>query len=68
MPAVVDAHLAHPEPPAVVNTEQFAAWNGAEGRHWAEHQERWDAVNRDVNERLFAEAAVGEREHVLDVG
>jgi SAM-dependent methyltransferase len=52
----------------IVNTEQFEAWNGAEGVHWAEHQDRWDAVNRGVNDRLFAAAAVGEGEEVLDVG
>jgi SAM-dependent methyltransferase len=52
----------------VVNTEQFEAWNGAEGAHWAEHQDRWDAVNRGVNAPLFEAAAIGEREHVLDVG
>jgi SAM-dependent methyltransferase len=68
MPAVVDADPAHPERPAVVNAEQYAAWNGAEGVYWAEHQDRWDTVNRAVNEPLFAAAAVGEREHVLDVG
>jgi SAM-dependent methyltransferase len=52
----------------IVNAEQFAAWNGAEGTHWAEHQDRWDAVNREANDRLFAAAAVGERDRVLDVG
>jgi SAM-dependent methyltransferase len=52
----------------IVNTEQFAAWNGYEGRHWAAHQDRWDAVNREVNDRLFAAAAIGAADDVLDVG
>jgi SAM-dependent methyltransferase len=54
--------------PAVVNTEQFEAWNGYEGAYWAEHQDRWDAVNTGVNDQLFAAAAIGEQNRVLDVG
>ncbi|WP_199430549.1 class I SAM-dependent methyltransferase [Qaidamihabitans albus] len=53
---------------SIVNTEQDAAWNGYEGRYWADHQDRWDAVNGGYNERLLAAARIGERDHVLDVG
>ncbi|MGW5361796.1 class I SAM-dependent methyltransferase [Actinopolymorpha pittospori] len=53
---------------AVVNTHQAEAWNGYEGEHWAAHQDRWDAVNVDLTRHLFAGAAVGERDRVLDIG
>jgi ubiquinone/menaquinone biosynthesis C-methylase UbiE len=53
---------------AIVNTEQAAAWNGYEGVYWADHQERWDAVNAGFNAPLFAAAAIGTQDHVLDVG
>lgn len=43
----------------IVNTEQAAAWNGYEGRHWATHQARWDGVSGGFNDHLFA-AAVGD--------
>ncbi|MEU9115294.1 class I SAM-dependent methyltransferase [Streptomyces sp. NPDC048483] len=51
-----------------VNTAQETAWNGYEGTHWARNQDRWDAVNAGFNEALFAAAAIGARDHVLDVG
>ncbi|WP_433254937.1 class I SAM-dependent methyltransferase [Streptosporangium sp. CA-135522] len=53
---------------SIVNTEQADAWNGYEGSHWADHQDRYDAVNSGFNDRLLAAAAVGERDRVLDVG
>lgn len=52
----------------IVNTHQAEAWNGYEGRHWAENADRYDAVNGGINDHLFAAAAVGERDRVLDVG
>lgn len=52
----------------IVNTAQAEAWNGYEGRHWAEHDERYDAVNSGFNEFLFDAAGIGERDRVLDVG
>src|SRR6266508_3502360 len=52
----------------IINREQAEAWNGDEGAHWARHQGRWDAVNSGVNDALFAAAAIGERDRVLDVG
>lgn len=52
----------------LVNTEQAQAWNGYEGTHWARNQARWDAVNEGFNEPLLAAAAIGERDHVLDIG
>lgn len=50
----------------VVNEHQSEAWNGYEGRHWAGHQARYDAVNSGFNEALLA--AVGSGDRVLDVG
>ena len=52
----------------VVNTDQSEAWNGYEGNHWAEHQERYDAVNSGFNPPLLAAAAIGETDRVLDIG
>ncbi len=53
---------------AIVNTHQAEAWNGAEGRHWAGHQARWDSVNAGFNRPLLDAAAIGEQDRVLDIG
>jgi SAM-dependent methyltransferase len=52
----------------IANTEQAEAWNGADGAHWAEHADRWNTVVGEINDELFAAAAIGERAHVLDIG
>ena len=52
----------------VANTQQVEAWNGSEGVHWAENADRYDAVAAGINGPLLAAAAIGERDHVLDVG
>ena len=52
----------------IVNTGQAEAWNGYEGGHWAANQDRYDAVNSGFNTPLLDAAAIGERDHVLDVG
>lgn len=52
----------------IVNTEQAAAWNGYEGQHWADNQDRWNTINAPVNEPLFTAAAIQPDEHVLDIG
>ncbi|MCI3238562.1 class I SAM-dependent methyltransferase [Streptomyces spinosisporus] len=51
-----------------VNTRQAQAWNGSVGLHWATHQQRYDALLTDVNDALFAAAAVRPADRVLDVG
>ncbi|MFE0461818.1 class I SAM-dependent methyltransferase [Kitasatospora sp. NPDC058965] len=52
----------------IVNTVQSEAWNGAEGRHWSEHQDRWNAVNQGFNAPLLAAAGIGPADRVLDIG
>ncbi|GAA3020327.1 class I SAM-dependent methyltransferase [Streptosporangium longisporum] len=53
---------------SIVNTEQAEAWNGYEGNHWADHPDRYDAVNSGFNDHLLTAAAIGDHDHVLDVG
>ncbi|TDD44088.1 class I SAM-dependent methyltransferase [Saccharopolyspora elongata] len=53
---------------SIVNTGQAEAWNGYEGEHWAEHQDRYDAVNSGFNEPLLNAANIAEQDRVLDIG
>jgi SAM-dependent methyltransferase len=53
---------------AIANHEQAAVWNGYDGLHWAAYQHRWDAVNGSFNDDLFAAAAIGTHDRVLDIG
>jgi SAM-dependent methyltransferase len=52
----------------IANTEQAKAWNGYEGRHWAEHADRWNTAISPVNQPLLAAAAIQPGHHVLDIG
>lgn len=52
----------------IVNTHQSEAWNGYEGRHWADHQSRYDALNDPTNAPLLAAARIRETDSVLDIG
>lgn len=52
----------------IVNTHQAVAWNGYEGTHWADNQDRYDAVNTAFNASLLQAAAITESDHVLDIG
>ncbi|MGW0362962.1 class I SAM-dependent methyltransferase [Streptomyces sp. NPDC002990] len=52
----------------IANTDQAQAWNGSEGAHWAQHQDRWDAVNDGFNQPLLDAAAIGGPDRVLDIG
>ncbi|TDC55755.1 class I SAM-dependent methyltransferase [Actinomadura sp. KC345] len=52
----------------IVNTGQYEAWNGYEGRHWADHYDRYDAGNGPFNAFLLDGAAIGPRDRVLDIG
>lgn len=50
------------------NLDQLRAWDGDEGSYWADHATSFDRSVAAYHERLLARAAIGEREHVLDVG
>ncbi|TVT25869.1 class I SAM-dependent methyltransferase [Amycolatopsis rhizosphaerae] len=52
----------------IANTGQAEAWNGYEGRHWAEERERYDAVNDGMNQPLLDAAAITPASRVLDIG
>lgn len=52
----------------IANTGQAKTWNGYEGTHWAQNQDRWDAVNGGFNEPLLTAAAIEEGDRVLDIG
>jgi ubiquinone/menaquinone biosynthesis C-methylase UbiE len=50
------------------NVEQLRAWDGDEGTYWATHADYFDRSVVEYHERLLTAAAIGDREHVLDVG
>jgi SAM-dependent methyltransferase len=50
------------------NVEQLRAWDGDEGAYWADNAEYFDRSIADYHQRLLAAAAIGRRDHVLDVG
>lgn len=50
------------------NSEQLRAWDGDEGDYWADNAEHFDRGIAAHHERLLATAAIGARDHVLDVG
>ncbi|GAB3959118.1 methyltransferase domain-containing protein [Actinoallomurus acanthiterrae] len=52
----------------MANSEQIEAWNSDTGRHWAEHQDRYDAMMSRLTDRLIADAAISAADNVLDVG
>ncbi|MEV6106679.1 methyltransferase domain-containing protein [Streptomyces sp. NPDC051940] len=52
----------------MANDTQADQWNGANGRFWAEHSRRYDAVLRPRTRALMKAAAVGRADRVLDVG
>jgi SAM-dependent methyltransferase len=52
----------------LVNTHQAAAWNGYEGRHWADHQSRYDDLNDPANGPLLDAAGIRPTDAVLDIG
>ncbi|MEV0224384.1 class I SAM-dependent methyltransferase [Streptomyces sp. NPDC050704] len=52
----------------VLNSQQAAAWNGYEGRYWADHQDRYDGLNDGANIPLLDAAAIAPTDRVLDIG
>ena len=55
-------------PETVANAEQLSAWDGDEGRHWVENQERHDTMLRRLTPHLLAAANIEETSRVLDLG
>ena len=50
------------------NAEQVAYWNGPEGRHWADREDRFDAMLAPFLAPVLDAAGVGAGSRVLDVG
>jgi SAM-dependent methyltransferase len=50
------------------NTEQFEYWNGPEGQHWADREDRFDGMLAAFVEPLLDAAAIATDDRVLDVG
>ncbi|MBC6450681.1 class I SAM-dependent methyltransferase [Actinokineospora xionganensis] len=49
-----------------INTGQAEAWNGYEGKHWADHHDRYNAINFEFNPTLLDLVRPDDR--VLDIG
>jgi SAM-dependent methyltransferase len=52
----------------MANAGQAEAWDGESGLHWAEHQDRYDAMLDRLTPRLIAAAEISATDRVLDVG
>ena len=50
------------------NVEQAEAWDGAEGDHWVEYADRYDALSQRLTQRLLEAAAIQASDRVLDIG
>ncbi|MEV0350974.1 class I SAM-dependent methyltransferase [Nonomuraea sp. NPDC050680] len=50
------------------NTLQDRWWNGQNGRHRADHHDRYDKMAAPINDHLFAAAGIRTGDQVLDVG
>ena len=50
------------------NAEMAAAWDGAEGDHWADHADRYEATGVAYGQALLAAFEVDARSSVLDIG
>jgi SAM-dependent methyltransferase len=59
----IDVNSVHPS-----NAEQAGAWNGDEGRFWAEHATRFDAAVARYQPVFLEAGAVQHADHVLDIG
>ncbi|WP_181776300.1 class I SAM-dependent methyltransferase [Amycolatopsis pittospori] len=53
---------------AIANQQQAEAWNGWEGRLWADHPERYNGMMAAFDAPLFAAADIEDGHTVLDVG
>lgn len=53
---------------APANFEQHRAWDGDEGRYWAEHADQFDRSVAPYHRRLMEVAAIAPGDRVLDIG
>jgi len=53
---------------ATANAEQTRAWNGPDGDNWTDNENWYNATARYLTPALFAAAAIGPTEHVVDIG
>lgn len=53
---------------AIANTDQAAAWDGAEGAYWAANEQRFDLAVHNYHRRFFDAVPIGSDLTVLDVG
>jgi SAM-dependent methyltransferase len=53
---------------AMQNAEQFEYWNGPEGQHWADREDRFDGMLGPFVEPLLDAAGIAPDDRVLDVG
>lgn len=53
---------------SIANTRQYEIWNGDDGRHWAEHDERLATMAAEATTALLAAAAPEPDDQVLDIG
>lgn len=53
---------------AAANAEQVEYWNGPEGQHWADHEDRFDAMLAPFVGPVLDAAGVAPGARVLDVG
>ncbi|NJP89851.1 methyltransferase domain-containing protein [Nonomuraea sp. FMUSA5-5] len=54
--------------PTIANTQQAEAWNGWEGRLWADNPDYYNGMLDGFNDALFTAAAIQADDKVLDVG
>ena len=52
----------------IANKEQAEAWDGHEGRHWAEHAERYERSSRCSRPHLINATILRPTDRVLDIG
>src|SRR5262245_59048375 len=50
------------------NVDMAAAWDGAEGAHWAEYADRYEATGPAFDQALFDALALDARSAVLEIG
>lgn len=53
---------------AIANVEMAAAWDGAEGEHWADHADRYEATSIGYEQSMLRAVPIGRDDAILDVG